>query len=676
MFKIKVFFINISCLGINYICKGFFKMNRLFGSFLCFFLAHSPMLHPAAPRQQHGIKATYPLHLAAYYGKTCDIDALLRDGAGVNEQNCDDYGSPESWSAGQTPLNIAAAKGHLEAARLLIARGADTNLADNSGFTPLHSAAINGHEDIVQLLLTHQALVDKKSTDGWTPLHWACREGFLRLAEQLVRAGANVNATTNNESTPLYCAVGANSNNLVFFLITHGADIDCQVNYNFGRHGWVNPAFGNGFTPLHWATYRGNQEIAQMLLASKANVNICDFHGKTALDLASKEHNHDMVRLLQLWPTFAKACKPSLVALIVGKQQNCGRTSPVKMVPLDIIRKICLLSTCMYNVQEMGLLIEDCKPKPECLTCLTRISLDQRVQLQCKHVFCKECLLKLLETSLKPGMAHYLRCPQMDCGGTLRKQGYELTSEDIRAITEGHGNARQLRNAYELVKANEFCRNNPTARKCPTADCLNFWEFAHEDGYPDAKAYRCDCGYKYCRSCCLPWTYHKREKRVLDCDTARRDYGQRDTSEGHAEKLACSMALAEGGFYCINFDKGCRNIIVRLAGCDEMACGKDAHGDTQMDGCGYVFCRQCLLPWEGHEVAYFGGRCLMALRLHVAHGNKWALALQRWLDDDSSRNIYGGGRNYWRQLCRDYGYENAVAYLRKQAPATSEVKKV
>lgn len=636
--------------------EDFFEMNKIFGFTLCFFLVHGTMVPSAAPDQRHRIRSSaYPLHAAAYYGKTDEIDDLLNGGADINEQNTDEIFRTGVYRNGQTPLHVAAARGHLKAAQLLIGRGAKIDLADMVGQTPLFYAC---QEEIVQLLLARGARVDTRDTFGNTLLHYA---DDRKIAERLVRAGAEVNATNNGGKTPLHRAVGSaaydGNKDMVFWFIAHGADVDYQV-------------FENGFTALHSAAFNGNKVMAKTLLAAGANPNKADNKGNTPLQIAQEYYKDNIVRLLQLWTGFIKALRPSLIAFAAAKHPNCGRTSALKMVPLDIINKISLLSTCMYNTQEMELFVANCSK--DCSTCFTKFPPDQIVQLHCKHAFCKGCLLFLLETAIKMRKAQGLYCPQIDCEGTLQQPSSALTPEDIWAITEGHNKAQQLRDACLLLKDHDSLCNNPEVRRCPTADCLNMWEFKHEEGYPDAQAYRCDCGYKYCRNCCVPWSDHKQEKRVLACDVAKKHYERRDTSEGRADRLAREMTLAKDGFYCIN--NACHNMIVQLGGCDKMVCGRDAHGEVQMDGCGHVFCKRCLLPWEGHEVAYWGGRCLDALRLYVQSGNKWAVALQHWLTEDSSRNVAGddlgngGGRDYWRQLCRDYGYENAVAYVQHGVP--------
>lgn len=94
---------------------------------------------------------------------------------------------------GFTPLHLAAFFGALDAARLLIARGAD---ADSRGEgwmtgTPLHSAAAASHQDIVGLLLEAGADPNARQSAGWTPLHSAAHNGDAGTVRLLLDHGAD-----------------------------------------------------------------------------------------------------------------------------------------------------------------------------------------------------------------------------------------------------------------------------------------------------------------------------------------------------------------------------------------------------------------------------------------------------------------------------------------------------
>jgi ankyrin repeat protein len=89
-----------------------------------------------------------------------------------------------------TPLHIAAGKGNVSVARLLIQNGAEVNakLSDN-GFTSLHLAAGNGHEKVAELLIAKGADINAKSMYGETPIDLAMSNGHKELAELLRKHG-------------------------------------------------------------------------------------------------------------------------------------------------------------------------------------------------------------------------------------------------------------------------------------------------------------------------------------------------------------------------------------------------------------------------------------------------------------------------------------------------------
>ncbi len=91
-------------------------------------------------------------------------------------------------SEDESPLMMAALKGHLELARKLIERDADVN---KTGWTPLHYAATNGHLAIMGLLIENHAYIDAESPNGSTPLMMAAHYGTPAAVKFLLEAGAD-----------------------------------------------------------------------------------------------------------------------------------------------------------------------------------------------------------------------------------------------------------------------------------------------------------------------------------------------------------------------------------------------------------------------------------------------------------------------------------------------------
>ncbi|MGV3571132.1 MAG: ankyrin repeat domain-containing protein [Ramlibacter sp.] len=88
----------------------------------------------------------------------------------------------------ESPLMIAALRGHTDIVRKLIARDADVN---KPGWAPLHYAATGGHLEIMALLLEHHAFIDAQSPNNTTPLMMAAHYGSPAAVKLLLDAGAD-----------------------------------------------------------------------------------------------------------------------------------------------------------------------------------------------------------------------------------------------------------------------------------------------------------------------------------------------------------------------------------------------------------------------------------------------------------------------------------------------------
>lgn len=88
----------------------------------------------------------------------------------------------------ETPMMMAALKGHTELVQRLLARGADVN---KPGWTALHYAATGGHNAILRLLLESHAYIDAASPNGTTPLMMAAQYGTPSAVKLLLEEGAD-----------------------------------------------------------------------------------------------------------------------------------------------------------------------------------------------------------------------------------------------------------------------------------------------------------------------------------------------------------------------------------------------------------------------------------------------------------------------------------------------------
>jgi len=97
---------------------------------------------------------------------------------------------------GFQPLGLASFFGRVEAARVLLERGAEVNSASRNEMKvmPLHSAAATSDPEaryeLASLLLEHGADANARQQDEFTPLMAADQQGDERLRELLIRHGA------------------------------------------------------------------------------------------------------------------------------------------------------------------------------------------------------------------------------------------------------------------------------------------------------------------------------------------------------------------------------------------------------------------------------------------------------------------------------------------------------
>lgn len=76
-----------------------------------------------------------------------------------------------NWIPGQTYSHSEAE--YVEAVKLCVERGADVNAANSLGLTAIHGAANRGWESVIQILADHGAKLDVKDNAGRTPMIFA-----------------------------------------------------------------------------------------------------------------------------------------------------------------------------------------------------------------------------------------------------------------------------------------------------------------------------------------------------------------------------------------------------------------------------------------------------------------------------------------------------------------------
>jgi ankyrin repeat protein len=232
---------------------------------------------------------------------------------------------------GFTPLIFAAQTDAIDAARALLAHGADINLADPDGISPLSMAILNGNYDFANVLVQQGADVNKADRSGRTPLYFAVDMHTLEwlfsrptpqptgeldspdLVKVLLEHKANPNARTTARgftlhhdspgnvlliagSTPFMKAATTSDVRLMKLLIQFGAD--------------PNVTTQNHTTPLMavaglgWAdisslgTEAASVEAITLLVEHGADVNAANDLGETAAHGAAQRGADAVMRAL------------------------------------------------------------------------------------------------------------------------------------------------------------------------------------------------------------------------------------------------------------------------------------------------------------------------------------------------------------------------------------------
>lgn len=125
-----------------------------------------------------------PFLYAAAEGRNAILKMTLAAGADLKSTN----------RYGGTALIPAAHHGHVETVRILLATKIDNDHVNKLGWTALLEAVILGdggpaHTEIVRLLVAAGANVNLADREGVTPLAHARRRGFAAMAAALEKAG-------------------------------------------------------------------------------------------------------------------------------------------------------------------------------------------------------------------------------------------------------------------------------------------------------------------------------------------------------------------------------------------------------------------------------------------------------------------------------------------------------
>jgi ankyrin repeat protein len=151
-------------------------------------------------------------------------------------------------------LHDCARFNRLDELQALIRKGVNINEENEFGSTALHGAIAYKNLDAIALLLEHGADVAVQDRDGSTALHYACEHKLPRVAEELLKRNPGLVAIADKYGNqPLWTAAfnPKGDYGLVQLLLRYGADPQHRNNVNMA--------------PIDMAKRRGDDALVRIL---------------------------------------------------------------------------------------------------------------------------------------------------------------------------------------------------------------------------------------------------------------------------------------------------------------------------------------------------------------------------------------------------------------------------
>ncbi len=276
------------------------------------------------------------LHCAAEKGHADALGALLASGADINAQTTDERKC--------TALDVTVDNNDYEATKTLLRNGAKIDLAGILKRTALHRAAMKGRAHLIALFLEgsgaynasngnngngyvnnnnnnaspHNLLpvLNLQDSIGYTALHWAAQEGAQEIVGALLRAGADPSILDSRGLTPACRALEQGHVTIAELLIKHEMGSASEiVQGEVDTHGW---------TPLHFAAYRGYERVVLLLILHGVSKLILA-QGTLPFEVAQKYGHQkiaDMLKPMEVEMTALRAQEQQQIKGTIQQKKN------------------------------------------------------------------------------------------------------------------------------------------------------------------------------------------------------------------------------------------------------------------------------------------------------------------------------------------------------------------
>lgn len=217
-----------------------------------------------------------PLMQAAMAGQTEAARLLIAKGANLEARNSKDR---------TALILVGREQGGVEMARLLLDAGADIDAGDDSQDTALTLAAWRGFSGLVDFLLDRGAALPANEEQKLQLFSYSLAKGLDKFFDRLLAAGIDLSRKDNLQGNALHAAADGGSGHILETLLEKKLDVNLR-----DRNGW---------TPLHRACERGRAQAAALLIARGARLNERTLAGETPYNLADNEQNAEIISLLE-----------------------------------------------------------------------------------------------------------------------------------------------------------------------------------------------------------------------------------------------------------------------------------------------------------------------------------------------------------------------------------------
>ncbi len=170
-------------------------------------------------------KPVVTLHDAFFYGTIEQAVRILNAGADIHAK---EY----SWSV----LHYAALRDNPAFVQILLDRGFDPNIRDETNFSPLHIAAFMGHIKTMDALIEGGADIRAIEEHGHTPLHLAAIKSRTKAVAFLLSKGASLEAKDYSGRTASFYANQQGSTTVMEILDKSRKILEKYENQTFPAH--------------------------------------------------------------------------------------------------------------------------------------------------------------------------------------------------------------------------------------------------------------------------------------------------------------------------------------------------------------------------------------------------------------------------------------------------------